>query len=138
MAAGWNAIPNIIIEKQQALGLSPLDMNIILYLSSFWWEEKRLPFPSVDTIAKAVGVVKRTVQKRMAALEKAGLMQRIEWKLSKGGSDTNCYSFAGLIKEATPFAEEKLKQRAENEAREKERLGRKKPKLTVIDGDAKK
>ena len=33
MAAGWNVIPNIIIEKQEALGLDALDMNIILHLS---------------------------------------------------------------------------------------------------------
>ena len=111
-------------------------MNIILYLSSYWWEAKNLPHPSVPTIAKAVGVGKRTVQKRIAALEKSGLMQRYERKLSKGGNDTNRYSFAGLIKEATPFAREKLEQRAQNEARERDRLARKKPKFTVIEGDA--
>ena len=36
MAAGWNVIPNIIIEKQEALGLDALDMNIILHLSHYW------------------------------------------------------------------------------------------------------
>ena len=28
MKAGWSAIPNIIIEKQRALGLDALDVNI--------------------------------------------------------------------------------------------------------------
>jgi len=133
-AAGWSGIPNIIIEKQQALGLSALDINIILYLSTFWWKQRDLPHPSVERIAEAVGVKPRTVQKRMAGLEKAGLMHRIERKLSKGGNSTNSYSFEGLIKEATPFALEKLKQREENEKREKDRLARKKPRLAVVGG----
>jgi hypothetical protein len=68
MAAGWNALPNIIIEKQEALGLDALDMNIILHLSHYWWTAENLPFPSVATIAKAIGVTPRTVQKRISAL----------------------------------------------------------------------
>ncbi len=32
MDSGWSVLPNIIIEKQAALGLDPLDMNIILHL----------------------------------------------------------------------------------------------------------
>jgi ribosomal protein L9 len=61
-------------------------------------------------------------------------MHRIERRLSKGGHSTNFYSFEGLIKEATPFALEKLKQREENEKREKDRLARKKPRLSVVPG----
>ncbi len=34
MDAGWNAIPSIIIEKQEALGLDAIDMNIIVHLSN--------------------------------------------------------------------------------------------------------
>lgn len=57
MAAGWNVIPNIIIEKQEGLGLDALDMNIILHLSHYWWQPDNVPHPSVATIAKAIGVV---------------------------------------------------------------------------------
>lgn len=35
MAAGWNAIPSIIIEKQEAIGLHAIGMNIILHLSNY-------------------------------------------------------------------------------------------------------
>ena len=72
MDAGWNAIPSIIIEKQEALGLDALDMNIIVHLSNYWWTAENLPHPSVGTIAKAIGVTKRTVQKRIKALHELG------------------------------------------------------------------
>ena len=132
MAAGWNAIPSIIIEKQEALGLDAIDMNIIVHLSSYWWTADNLPHPSVEKIAKAVGIKPRTVQKRIKALQEVGLMTREERRHTKHGSDTNLYGFNGLIEAARPFAEEKLKQIAERKAKEQERLNRKKPVLHVV------
>jgi hypothetical protein len=135
MGAGWNAFPNIIIEKQQALGLDAIDMNIILHLSHYWWTADALPFPSVATIAGAIGVKPRTVQKRIKALHELGLLTRIERRHTRFGSDTNLYSFEGLIKAALPYAEEKLRARASRAAEEKDRIARKKPKLTVVSSD---
>lgn len=97
MAAGWNVIPSIIIEKQKALGLDALDMNIIIHLSNYWWRADNLPHPTVETIADAVGVGVRTVQKRIAALHAVGLLARTERRKTRYGSDTNLYSFEGLI-----------------------------------------
>ena len=135
MAAGWNAIPSIIIEKQEALGLDAIDMNIVVHLSNYWWRADNLPSPSVDTIAKAIGVKPRTVQKRIKALHALGLLSRTERRKTRYGSDTNLYGFEGLIKAALPYAEEKLAKREKREEEERERLARKKPKLTVVQGD---
>jgi DNA-binding transcriptional regulator YhcF (GntR family) len=136
MTAGWNAIPSIIIEKQEALGLDALDMNIIIHLSNYWWHADKLPCPSVATIAKAIGVKPRTVQKRIAALQANGLIERVERRESRFGSQTNLYSFNGLINHAQPFAAEKIAEREKREAEEKARLARKKPKLSVVEGGA--
>ena len=134
MAAGWNAIPNVIIEKQEALGLDPLDMNIILHLTHYWWHPDNLPHPSVETIAKAIGVKPRTIQKRVKALGELGLLERQERRHTKNGSTTNLYSFKGLIEACRPFAEEKIKEiKAAKETRAK-RLARKKP-ILVVDND---
>jgi hypothetical protein len=132
MDAGWNAIPSVIIEKQEALGLDAIDMNIIVHLSNYWWTAENLPHPSVGTIAKAIGVKSRTVQKRIKALEELGLMNRIERRKTRYGSDTNLYGFAGLIKAAGPFAQEKLAAKDKREKEEQDRLSRKKPKLSLV------
>lgn len=135
MATGWSAFPNIIIEKQQALGLDALDMNIIIHLVQYWWLPDNLPHPSVETIAKAIGVTPRTIQKRIAALEALKLLGREERRNTPNGSMTNRYHFDGLIEAARPFALEKaaeIKKAAEDKSN---RLKRKKPQL-IVDNDA--
>lgn len=130
--AGWNAIPSIIIEKQEALGLDAIDMNIIVHLSNYWWHADNLPCPSVATIAKAIGVKPRTVQKRIKALHELGLLTRTERRETRRGSDTNLYGFEGLITAALPYAQEKLAAREKRRQAEDERLKRKRPNLTVV------
>ena len=76
MKAGWTLLPNVIFERQQALGLDPMDVNILLHLASYWWTEESKPFPSKTTIAKAIGVDPRSVQRRIARLEKGYLIRR--------------------------------------------------------------
>jgi DNA-binding transcriptional regulator YhcF (GntR family) len=131
MKAGWNAIPNIIIEKQHALGLDAIDMNIIVHLSSYWWTAGNLPHPSVEKIANAIGVKPRTVQKRIKALSELGLLSRTERRHTRKGSDTNLYGFEGLIAAAKPHAIEKIKQIEAKKKEEAERLARKRPHLVV-------
>ena len=132
MKAGWSVFPNIILEKQKALGLDALDINIILHLVQYWWEPGNHPHPSVGTIAEAVQVTERTVQKRIEALQELGLITREERRFTKQGSMTNLYKFDGLIKHATPFAHEKLEDIEKAKAAKKERLARKKPQLTLV------
>ncbi|MGV8840609.1 MAG: helix-turn-helix domain-containing protein [Bauldia sp.] len=128
MNVGWTVIPSIIIERQRALGLDAIDMNLILHLAQYWWEADNLPHPSVKKIADALGVSVRTVQKRMAGLEAAKLMKRVERRQTKNGSATNYYSFEGLIEAAKPFAAEKAEEIRTQTAAKAERLARKKPK----------
>jgi predicted transcriptional regulator len=133
--AGWSAFPNIIIEKQRALGLDAMDMNILLHLVQYWWLEENVPHPSVATIAEAIGVTPRAIQKRITALQAAGLITREERRHSKFGSQTNLYRFDGLIKACLPFAQEKLEAAKKKAEENKERVKRKKPKL-VVNNDA--
>lgn len=135
MKAGWSAFPNIIIEKQRALGLDAMDMNILLHLVQYWWLEENVPHPSVATIAEAIGVTPRAIQKRITALQAAGLITREERRHSKFGSQTNLYRFDGLIKACLPFAQEKLEAAKKKAEENKERVKRKKPKL-VVNNDA--
>lgn len=131
MDAGWNVIPSVIIERQEALGLDAIDMNIMVHLSHYWWQPENLPHPSVKTIAKAIGVEPRTIQKHIKRLEDAKLISRQERRHTPNGSMTNIYSFAGLIEAAKPFAKERIAEKAANAKAKAERLKRKKPVLVV-------
>jgi len=136
MDAGWTALPSVIIENQRQLGLTPLDLNIVLYLASKWWTAEGKPFPSKSTMAKAMDVHPRTIQKHVAALEAAGYIRREERRTDLG-SKTNIYHLDGLIKAAKPFAEEKLgemKDKAEMAKRRQKRRGA--PKLRLVTPEA--
>lgn len=132
MEAGWTVIPSIILEKQQALGLDAVDVNILLQLARHWWFSDRLPYPSKAAIAECMDVDPSTVRRHIAQMERDGLIQReYRYKPKKGGQDTNMYHFTGLIKAATPFAKEALTTREQRKAEDVIRRRRKKPQLVV-------
>lgn len=135
MDAGWTALPSVIIENQRQLALAPLDLNIILYLASKWWTAEGKPYPSKATMAKAMDVHPRTIQKHIAALEAAGYIKREQRRTDKG-SKSNIYHLDGLIESAKPFAEEKLaemRDKAEMAKRRQNRRGA--PKLRLVTRD---
>src|SRR3979490_506970 len=125
MKAGWTVLPNIIFERQQALGLDAIDVNIILHIASYWWAQEGKPHPSKKTIAKAMGIEPRTVQRRIARLEAAKLIRRQERRTVGMVSQTNVYHLDGLIAAATPYALEKIQQREAKASENADRGGRK-------------
>jgi hypothetical protein len=133
MDAGWVSFPSILLEKQKALGLSAVDVNILLHLASYWWTAENKPHPSKSTLAEAIGVTPRTVQRRIAAMERDGLIRREERRISKQGSKTNLYHFDGLIDAAKGFALEKIELRAQRKAEDANRRKRKgRPNLHIV------
>lgn len=135
MEAGWTAIPAVIIERQAALGLDAIDVNILLHLANHWWTVDNKPHPAKGTIAKAMSVDPRTVQRRIAKMEAAGFIRREERRISGMGSKTNCYHFDGLIAAARPYAAEKIAARQRRQQEDKARPGRKgRPHLKVVSG----
>lgn len=136
MDAGWTVLPNVLIERQKALGLDPLDMNILMHLASFWWHSSNKPHPSKKTIAEAIGVDPRTVQRRIARLEADGLIKREERRISNVGSKSNIYHLDGLIEAAKPFAKEMIEiKNTRMAAKEALRAKKGKPKLKLVKGD---
>lgn len=133
MKAGWTVLPNVIFERQKALGLDPLDINILLHIASYWWSEGSKPHPSKVTIAKAIDVEPRTVQRRIARLEAAKLIRREQRRISRTGSKTNIYHLDGLIEAAKPYALEKIEEQKAKAAERAARAARKgKPKLKLV------
>jgi DNA-binding transcriptional regulator YhcF (GntR family) len=136
MKAGWTVLPNVIFERQQALGLDAIDINILLHIASYWWTLEGKPHPSKKTIAKAIGIEPRTVQRHIARLEAAKLIRRQQRRSSANSSQTNIYHFDGLIEAAKPFAIEKVQEREAKAAQRAARATRKgKPKLSLVKTD---
>lgn len=137
MEAGWTVIPSIILEKQHALGLDPIDVNILLQLARHWWYSNNPPHPSKATIAECLNVDPSTVRRHIARMEKDGFITRVA-RFNKKGRDTNYYHFDGLIKAATPYAKEFTVQKEQQKAENANRKSRKRPKLIVDNTTARK
>ena len=131
--AGYTVIPNAILYRQKALGIDSVDLNIILQIASHWWSPESLPFPSKKRLAAAVNISESAVRKRLAALEKGGLLTRISRPAKHGGNDTNLYDLGPLIKEATPYAQDMLQEIKVKTAAKIAKLSKKgKPQLKVV------
>ena len=133
MEAGWTVLPTVFLEKQDALGLDPIDVNILLQLARFWWYSDNPPHPSKRTIAECIGVDPSTVRRHIASMEEAGFIKRkARYNSKSGGQETNTYHFDGLIKEATPYAQELIETRAERQKEDRGRHKRKKAKVVKM------
>lgn len=129
--AGWTALPNIVLDKQQTLGLQPIDLNILMQIAKHWWQADSAPFPSVETIAAAIGVTPRTIQRRITKMEKAKLIERNQRYYARGGQKSNAYTFNGLIARCVPFAEEAVTERVRRKSKDRARIRRTRPLLLV-------
>jgi DNA-binding transcriptional ArsR family regulator len=90
--AGFIAVPNVLVKAQKSLGLSPIDMVIVLNIIMFWWHRERRPSPRSTAIARRTGLGHRTVQRSLSKLENLGLIKR--FRVAK---DKTEYSLDGLI-----------------------------------------
>ncbi|MDX6018601.1 helix-turn-helix domain-containing protein [Shewanella indica] len=120
--AGWTAIPNLLLERQQALGIDAVKLNILLVLLKHWWEKTKMPWPSKATIGEIVGRDKSTVQKHLKEMETRGLVKRKSRYQSAGGQTSNEYDLTGLITQLKALAKAELKEqkkRGEEDARKR-------------------
>jgi hypothetical protein len=127
MKAGWTAVPSVILEFQDELGLNPVELNVLMQLASHWWYQHNLPHPSKKRIAKRIARSEATVQRTLRRLEERGLIERIPWHDPETGAQrTNHYAFTGLIEKATPFAVRKIedkKSKSQGKSGRKPRIG---------------
>ncbi len=94
---GYTAIPSILIQAQSRLGITPLQMNIIIQFLDYWREPERPPFPTKKDIAGRIGVTDKTIQTNIRQLEQAGLIRREQRKTVSGDWSSNIYHLDGLL-----------------------------------------
>ena len=132
LKAGWTAVPNVLLQRQCALGLDSRDINIIMVLFTYWWKPDEKPYPSKQAIAKSIGCDPSTVRKRIQKLEQAKFIKRIPRKLSGGGNSSNAYDLRPLLQASEKFSQEEIERRNERHNENIGKLERKKERLKLV------
>jgi predicted transcriptional regulator len=99
MAGGYQVVPNQLFRLQNTLGLSSIQVVILLNLSMHWWRKKDLPFITPYHIAKRMGVSRRTIERQLRQLCDIGLVQkrRLDEVEAINGNPRVGYDLSGLI-----------------------------------------
>lgn len=97
MKLGFSIIPSLLLRAQQRLGLNPTQLAILMQLADYWWDEERKPYPSKQALSERLGLSPRQIQRYIAELEQAGLVQRIERRAAHKGKQSNFYDLSGLV-----------------------------------------
>jgi len=97
MQHGHTTIPALLLRSQQRLGLNPTQLAVLLQLMDYWWDQDRKPYPSKQSLSDRLGLKPRQIQRHIADLEKAGLVQRIERTATHRGKISNEYDLSGLV-----------------------------------------
>lgn len=116
LRAGFQIVPNVLIRGQSKLGLDTVDLAILLNITLHWWEAGQLPHPRLSIIANRIGVSRRTVERRVARLEEAGLIERLPSVKSKGGLTARPFALSGLVAQLKMMSEHNLALREEKRA----------------------
>ena len=127
LEAGWTLIPSTILERQQALGIDPVDLNILLQLARHWWVAGNPPHPSIKTIAECIGKSQSTVQRRVLKMQHDGLIEIEHRHNNSGARISSMYRFNGLIAAASELAPEVLEDRKQRQDAAAARRRRKAP-----------
>jgi Helix-turn-helix domain len=122
LSEGFTVMPNIIFQHQKALKLKPLDVLVLLHLVAYWWKADEPPRPAKGTIANALDVDPRTVQRAVEKMEKLGYIKRIARKASAGDNLPNSYDLRGLVKAATKHALDQKNKKASRLKEDKDML----------------
>jgi len=97
MKLGFSIVPSLLLRAQARLGLNPTQLAVLLQLADYWWDEERKPYPSKAALSDRLGLSPRQLQRYIAELEAAGLVERIERTASHRGKLSNFYDLSGLV-----------------------------------------
>jgi predicted transcriptional regulator len=98
MDLGYSTIPSLVFRAQARLGLSPVQLALLMHLVDYWWKRAQMPFPSKATLAERMNLSPRQIQRHLTDLEDGGFIQRVERFAGHKGQQSNEYNLNGLVK----------------------------------------
>ena len=108
--AGFQIIPNVLFRCQKILGLEPVDVVILMNITTHWWDKADLPYPRPSAIANRMDVSTRTVERRLREMEKNGLLRRLK-STKKQGRAIRRIDLTGLVEKLKEVAAANLRLR---------------------------
>lgn len=120
--AGFTALPDVVFRQQKTLRLKHLDVLILLHLASYWWKPQENPWPAKNTLAEALDVDPRTVQRSIKKMEDLGYLKRISRRAAQGDNLTNEYDLSGLVTVVGDLAKKELELREARAKEDKKRI----------------
>jgi hypothetical protein len=112
--SGYQIFPDVLLKCQRYMGLEAIDVVILLNITMQWWKHQDLPYPRPSFIAKRMEVSTRTVERRIARMQKQGLLIRKPSEEVRGKT-VRKFDLSGLITELTKYAEGSLAERGKLE-----------------------
>ena len=97
--SGYTALPNLLIQHQADLGITPSEMAVVIGLLAKKWSKSN-PYPSVKTLSRQSGLAANTVRNQLRRLERKGLIKR---KFRQGTSSE--YDFAPMVERLKSYAQ---------------------------------
>ena len=101
--SGYQMIPDVLVRCQKFLGLEAMDVLILLNITMHWWNYDNLPHPRPSAIANRMSVSTRTVERRIARMQKSGLIVRMPSE-DKDGKTVRRYDLSRLVRKLKKFA----------------------------------
>ena len=112
--SGYQIFPDVLLKCQRYMGLEAIDVVILLNITMQWWQHDELPYPRPSFIAKRMEISTRTVERRIARMQKQGLLVRRPSEEVRGKT-VRKFDLSGLIAELTKYAEGSLAERGKLE-----------------------
>jgi len=98
---GFLALPYVLLLHQAELGLSSECLNVLMNFLAHWHAEGRMAYPHTNTIAKRMGVHKRSVQRAVSWLVKEGFIAKVPKRSIR---DRQAYDLKPLVEKLQPYA----------------------------------
>lgn len=119
MDVGFCITPSMLMKAQARIGLNPVQFNIVMHLLDQWWSADRRPWPAKSLLAERMGMSERQIQRQIAELEGAGLIQRIGRTRPGKGKTSNEYDLTGLVNKMKALEPEFTEAKQQAQARQK-------------------
>jgi DNA replication protein DnaD len=100
--AGFQFVPDVLLKNQSELGLTALELVVLINLTMHWWYADQRPFPRSTTIAERMGVDVRTVQRALKRLAGLDLIQRVTVQTDNG--EGTVIDLDGLVNKLSKLA----------------------------------